>query len=247
MAKIEEGVCNGCRIMLRKAREFAKDDSGAVTVDHVVLTAATMGLGLAVIGTISGGLNTASSTVSTQVGRNIISTAFYEAVTNGLIATAQYGAGDLIDDLGSVNSFAFKLEATLNAEDEGVLFEIGGTGHGTILYQHDGKLYLQGGRGNGTGPSPERGEAVWDISEGAYTIEGSLDRDSGLALYINGQVVDTAAFTASRVSGGNVGAVGDAAASTPVNRAGFRQGDRHAGAGTLTIFKDQTIPDAGST
>ena len=231
--------------MRDKIVKFATDESGAVTVDHVVLTAALTGLGLATIGVVSGGMNTASGNISTQVGRNIISTAFYQAVTAGLTATSEYQTGDLISDLGRVDSFSFKLDATLNSDDEGVLFEIGGTGHGTILYQHDGKLYLQGGNGGGTGPAADRGEAVWDVSEGAYTIEGSLDRDTGLKLFVNGEQVDESPFQASRVSGGNVGAVGDAAVSTPRNRAGFSQGDRHAGAGSLTIYEDQTI-DTGT-
>ena len=36
-------------------KRFVSDESGAVTVDWVVLTAAIVGLGVAVIGTISGG------------------------------------------------------------------------------------------------------------------------------------------------------------------------------------------------
>ncbi len=41
--------------MLRQIRTFLKSDDGAVTVDWVVLTAAIVGLGLAVIGTVSNG------------------------------------------------------------------------------------------------------------------------------------------------------------------------------------------------
>ena len=37
-------------------KSFARDDSGAVTVDWVVLTAAIVGLGIAVITAISGGV-----------------------------------------------------------------------------------------------------------------------------------------------------------------------------------------------
>ncbi|MBL3568129.1 hypothetical protein BV509_13975 [Rhodovulum sulfidophilum] len=38
-------------------KTFAKDESGAVTVDWVVLTAAIVGLGIAVLGTVRGGVN----------------------------------------------------------------------------------------------------------------------------------------------------------------------------------------------
>ncbi|MBS9718696.1 hypothetical protein ACFFUT_03685 [Pseudohalocynthiibacter aestuariivivens] len=36
------------------AKNFAKDDSGAVTVDWVVLTAAIVGLGIAIMTTVGG-------------------------------------------------------------------------------------------------------------------------------------------------------------------------------------------------
>lgn len=41
--------------MRNVAIRFLKDESGAVTVDWVVLTAAIVGLGVAVIATVSGG------------------------------------------------------------------------------------------------------------------------------------------------------------------------------------------------
>ncbi len=41
--------------MKRLLNHFAKEESGAVTVDWVVLTAAIVGLGIAVIGTVSNG------------------------------------------------------------------------------------------------------------------------------------------------------------------------------------------------
>ncbi len=44
--------------------KFFKDESGAVTVDWVVLTAAIVGLGIAVMTTVSGGTNTLAGTIS---------------------------------------------------------------------------------------------------------------------------------------------------------------------------------------
>ncbi|PHQ96317.1 MAG: hypothetical protein COB40_08655 [Marinosulfonomonas sp.] len=41
--------------MRRLINHFTKDESGAVTVDWVVLTAAIVGLGIVVIGTVSNG------------------------------------------------------------------------------------------------------------------------------------------------------------------------------------------------
>ena len=240
MDMIDPGVCKGCRTMLRKARIFARDDSGAVTVDHVVLTAATMGLGLAVIGTISGGLNTASSTVSTQVGRNIIATSFFQAVTQGLTQTALIQPGEVTNHLLNTKQFAFKMDVTLNPEDEGILFEMGGSVHGSILYQHDGKLYLQGGDGRAAGAASNRGEVVWDVREGAYTLEGSLDSDNGLALYVNGELVGQSTFQHQYLGGGDLASVGGTSPDVARNHGNFRRGDTHPGAGVATIFKDQT-------
>ena len=49
-------------------KNFEKDEDGAVTVDWVVLTAALVGLGLAVIAAIRPGLNTAATNINTSLG-----------------------------------------------------------------------------------------------------------------------------------------------------------------------------------
>jgi Flp pilus assembly pilin Flp len=43
--------------MLNFIKNFRADEDGAVTVDWVVLTAAIVGLGIAVLSTVSGGAN----------------------------------------------------------------------------------------------------------------------------------------------------------------------------------------------
>ena len=50
------------------ARKFNKDESGAVTVDWVVLTAAIVGLGIAVVATVRGGVNTMGSSIQSSLG-----------------------------------------------------------------------------------------------------------------------------------------------------------------------------------
>jgi Flp pilus assembly pilin Flp len=45
-------------------KNFAANESGAVTVDWVVLTAALVGLGLAVMAVVSGGIEDLSSNIS---------------------------------------------------------------------------------------------------------------------------------------------------------------------------------------
>ncbi|PID35300.1 MAG: hypothetical protein CR964_00310 [Rhodobacterales bacterium] len=54
--------------------KFFKDDSGAVTVDWVVLTAAIVGLGIAVMTTVSGGTNKLAETISNDLSSKSIMT-----------------------------------------------------------------------------------------------------------------------------------------------------------------------------
>lgn len=49
-------------------KKFRSDESGAVTVDWVVLTAAIVGLGIAVVAAVGPGLNTLAGNISTAVG-----------------------------------------------------------------------------------------------------------------------------------------------------------------------------------
>ncbi|MCV6593594.1 MAG: hypothetical protein OIF48_11620 [Silicimonas sp.] len=46
---------------------FLKDESGAVTVDWVVLTAAIVGLGLAVLTSVSGGTTSLAGKISSHM------------------------------------------------------------------------------------------------------------------------------------------------------------------------------------
>jgi Flp pilus assembly pilin Flp len=53
--------------MTNLLKNFANDESGAVTVDWVVLTAAIVGLGLLVIQAVTPGIQTLSDNISTAV------------------------------------------------------------------------------------------------------------------------------------------------------------------------------------
>ena len=48
-------------------KTFSKDESGAVTVDWVVLTAAIVGLGIAVIVAVSAGVNSVGGEIQTAL------------------------------------------------------------------------------------------------------------------------------------------------------------------------------------
>ncbi len=53
--------------LLNIFKTFRNDESGAVTVDWVVLTAAIVGLGLVVMTTVSGGLKNAAANISSDI------------------------------------------------------------------------------------------------------------------------------------------------------------------------------------
>ena len=53
--------------LLNIFKTFKNDEAGAVTVDWVVLTAAIVGLGMVVMGTVGGGIETLSGTVVTDL------------------------------------------------------------------------------------------------------------------------------------------------------------------------------------
>ncbi|MFT5870310.1 MAG: Flp pilus assembly pilin Flp [Paracoccaceae bacterium] len=57
-------------------KSFLSNESGAVTVDWVVLTAALVGLGLAVMSVVSGGLENLSGDIADQLGEDHVSTGF---------------------------------------------------------------------------------------------------------------------------------------------------------------------------
>ena len=54
----------GTKMRLFRVKNFAADKDGAVTVDWVVLTAAIVGIAIAVISTIKGGVDAAATDIS---------------------------------------------------------------------------------------------------------------------------------------------------------------------------------------
>ncbi|MDG4648247.1 hypothetical protein P6F26_07305 [Roseibacterium sp. SDUM158017] len=52
---------------INQIRSFLSDEAGAVTVDWVVLTAAIVGLGLAVMAVVSGGIEDLSGNISSTL------------------------------------------------------------------------------------------------------------------------------------------------------------------------------------
>ena len=54
--------------LFKLAKNFKNDESGAVTVDWVVLTAAIVGLGIAVLTSVSGGTTSLADSISGELG-----------------------------------------------------------------------------------------------------------------------------------------------------------------------------------
>ncbi|PWJ15025.1 Flp family type IVb pilin [Jannaschia seohaensis] len=95
-------------------KNFLKDESGAVTVDWVVLTAALVGLGLAVMAVISSGLENLSGDIETQMSDgSIIRTAFVgsiadarDAACTGIVYCDDTLSAAALADLGSTDMAA---------------------------------------------------------------------------------------------------------------------------------------------
>ena len=60
--------------LFKLTRNFKRDEDGAVTVDWVVLTAAIVGLGLAVLASVSGGTTSLANKISSNLASQTIST-----------------------------------------------------------------------------------------------------------------------------------------------------------------------------
>lgn len=68
--------------MMNMIKNFRADESGAVTVDWVVLTAAIVGLGVAAIGFVSKGINNLGSQVQTELSQTGTDSYVGKAVTD---------------------------------------------------------------------------------------------------------------------------------------------------------------------
>ena len=62
--------------MLNFIKNFRRDEDGAVTVDWVVLTAAIVGLGIAVLSSVTSGTKTVTQAVSTHLNGTTVTTTF---------------------------------------------------------------------------------------------------------------------------------------------------------------------------
>lgn len=233
-------------------KSFLNSENGAVSVDWVVITGGLVGLGLATMSVVSAGVEDASLDISQALINQDVMAFGRELIVHGFTAaTAALNETSLWNDPNStstefnnVDQLSFSTEVQFSATDEGILFEAGGTGRGFILYQTDGVLYLQAGSGSGTGATSSRGEASWAVADGTHTIEGSMNADGGLALYVNGELVGQSSFTAASLAGGNAGSISGGTSSVAINRGGFNASTPgHPGVTEVAFYEDQTTGD----
>ena len=222
---------------VERIKTFIGDADGAVTVDWVVLSAGVIGLGVAATTALESGLSTATGNVVAALADDGSVTPVTAGLTDPLTYTT---GGTPIRGFLRAQEVSFQTEFDLSAEDEGIIFEFGGVGIGTILYQYDGALYLQSGAGSATGESLWRGEASWVVEDGPAVIEGVMDASQGLTLYVNGEAVDSSQFSNSMLAGGDYGNVGEGWNSLPVNRGGFGVADGHPAVDSVQFFSGQT-------
>ena len=62
--------------MQKFINKFRRDEDGAVTVDWVVLTAAIVGLGLAIMSTVGSGADSFGSLISSELANGTIKTSY---------------------------------------------------------------------------------------------------------------------------------------------------------------------------
>ena len=62
--------------LLNIFKSFKNDEAGAVTVDWVVLTAAVVGLGIAALAAVKGGMKTLTTSINNQLASQSINTTF---------------------------------------------------------------------------------------------------------------------------------------------------------------------------
>lgn len=59
---------------MNRIKQFLKDDSGAATVDWVVLTAAVVGLGVTAVDTVEEGINSLASDIAESLANKTLGT-----------------------------------------------------------------------------------------------------------------------------------------------------------------------------
>jgi hypothetical protein len=131
--------------------------------------------------------------------------------------TSDLIAGSTSSPLINATQMTVRSIITLDNTKNGIIYETGGTGRGSVFYVFGGKLYGSGGRGDSSGPTFE---VSWDIPDSItdsvptqvlFTAIISSTSSKG-ALYVNNELVATVTgggHSPTELSGGNEGGTGD--------------------------------------
>ena len=140
--------------------------------------------------------------------------------------TSDLRAGLTTTPLIAATQMTVRSIITLDNTKNGVIYETGGTGRGSVFYVFGGKLYGSGGNGGASGPSFE---VSWDIPDSItdsvptqvlFTAIISSTSSKG-ALYVNNEIVATvtgSGYTPTQLSGGDEGGTGNAYLAIAKNR-----------------------------
>jgi Flp pilus assembly pilin Flp len=148
-------------------RKFWKSESGAVAVDWTVLSGSIVGLGVAVYGTVSNGLDANSSAIDSQLSSQLISTSFGSS-SSGTTAWNGKTAGDYV-----------AYGQTLAPGNNGAVYYWAGVEAGNDApsgYNFDNPLY-----------EPSSGDVIYTSDDGqSYSVGGvvsPVDSYSGSPTY----------------------------------------------------------------
>lgn len=137
---------------------FLNDEAGAVTVDWVVLTAALVGLGLAVMGVVSGGIEDLSTDVSAaledeskfseQFGGITLASASNTTVFSGRTASDYVAYGQSLAPGNNGAVYYHAQQAAISDAPDGYNFDnpLSDPDSGNVIYtSNDGQNYSIGG------------------------------------------------------------------------------------------------------
>jgi Flp pilus assembly pilin Flp len=131
-------------------QNFIQDETGAVTVDWVVLTAALVGLGLAVMGVVSSGISSQADAIDdTLTNESIIRTSFTSgAVADFGTACGNFGGCDAsLGNLASLSNSDFNALRDSFSTDEAGAVATTNTGLG-LTQDGDGNWGAVDGNGD---------------------------------------------------------------------------------------------------
>ena len=186
--------------------------------------------------------------ITRAITRSINGSSVVTPVTDGMTLTASWVArGTAYATLDSTTAASVRVDATISNTDSGVLMESGATGTGVILYVYAGVLYFQCGDGSSFGAASDRAEIAYTLPGGefGYIVEWSANDSNGV-LYINGTKIGADAYSATNVSGGDAGTIGEVSQSVAVNRGGWTSNGEGSYTNTISkcdVFNGQVTSD----